>query len=234
MIEHEDHLARAKAYLAIAESGDAKREAYKLAAEEIAAYKEETGSTNAEIADALASASRQTVDRILKWRRAGYPEGTTPHTMADGNGLTPTERAALSHTKTTLKNADPDTIKEIVADLPIEQVIRIGNAAEESLTADVEEGTKIHRASQAKRLKKNPLLALMKLGSALSRGRAQIRGVVKAYEEFLALVDDEDVREVGRNDLIALRAGIDLALGEVLEGSYEDALARLIEKEEAK
>jgi hypothetical protein len=56
--EVERHLARARDYLAIAESGDAKREAYKMAAEEIVAHKKETGDSNRKIARALQCASR--------------------------------------------------------------------------------------------------------------------------------------------------------------------------------
>lgn len=43
-----ERLARAKDLLAIAESEDPKREAYKRAAEEIAAHKAETGETEQE------------------------------------------------------------------------------------------------------------------------------------------------------------------------------------------
>lgn len=119
-----------------------------------------------------------------------------------------------------------------------DEITEVGQAVTEQrvkrLIPVVQEGNRKHRAQQTERLKKNPLEALMRFGSTLSSGRAAVRVIVQAYQEFLAVVDDEDVREEGRDMLVAYRASLDVSLGEVLEGSYEDALARLIEKEEAR
>jgi len=107
-----ERLDRAKQYLVIAESEDSKREAYKAAAEEIAAHIAETGDEQQMVATTL-QCSPQTVGRILKWRTAGYPEGTTPFTMADPNGSKPTDRAAVSHTKRVLRESPQAVAKDI-------------------------------------------------------------------------------------------------------------------------
>ena len=83
MPEVDVRLERARQALAIAESADSKIAAYRIAAEEIAAYMEETGATQEFLARNL-GASPGTISKILRWRRQGYPEGTTPFTMADG------------------------------------------------------------------------------------------------------------------------------------------------------
>lgn len=105
-------LERAKQFLTIAESGDAKREAYKAAAEEIAAHIEETGDSQASVATDI-GCERDRVHKILRWRKAGYPEGTTPFTMADGGGSLPTDRAATSHTKKVLREQPQSVAPEI-------------------------------------------------------------------------------------------------------------------------
>ncbi len=112
-----EHLERAREYLAIAESGDAKREAYKAAAEEIAAHKEETGEANTRIATRI-SKDEGFVRRLLRWRDAGCPEGTTPFTMADPSGSLPTDRASVSHTRRVLREADAEEVERIVESLP--------------------------------------------------------------------------------------------------------------------
>ena len=103
-------LARAKAYLAIAESKDAKREAYKRAANEIAAFKDATRATYSDIAISLGK-SEVTVRKLVTWRRDGF-KADTPFLM-DAEA---TKRAARSHTKAVL--SDPSEAAKVVADLP--------------------------------------------------------------------------------------------------------------------
>jgi len=117
MPEVDVRLERARQALAIAESADSKIAAYRIAAEEIAAYMEETGATQEFLARNL-GASPGTISKILRWRRQGYPEGTTPFTMADGSGPSPTQRAAQSHTRTTL--ADPAQRRQVLDSMPAE------------------------------------------------------------------------------------------------------------------
>jgi len=121
-----ERLERAKQALTIADSADSKREAYRIAAEEIAAYREETGASIRAIASSLAR-DRNVVDRLLRWYRAGCPEGTTPNTMADGSGPTPTERAAQSHTRSTLR--DPSQRREVLDSLSPEDRAAVAREA---------------------------------------------------------------------------------------------------------
>lgn len=120
-----DHLDRAKAYLAIAESGDSKREAYKAAAEEIAAAIDE-GMTQAHVATGIGK-SRTEVQRLLAWRKAGY-RADTPYLMDERA----THRAALSHTRAILRDAPMEQIERIIDELPDERKRDIGAAAGDS------------------------------------------------------------------------------------------------------
>jgi hypothetical protein len=110
MTQLDERLARAKAYLKIAESNDSKREAYKAAATEIAAYKEATGCTWPVLASTLRR-SDQTLRRIDRWRRSGF-KAETPFLM----DTEATTRAARSHAKALL--ADPDEAAKLVKGLP--------------------------------------------------------------------------------------------------------------------
>jgi hypothetical protein len=129
----------------------------------------------------------------------------------------------------------PTQVARAVKGMTDDEVKKVRNAATEEeierWRPKIEKGNQHQRAKQTERLKRNPLLALMRFGSAISRTRGANRSLILAYQEFLALVDDEDVREEAREHLIAFRASMDIALGEVLEGSYEDALERLMDKE---
>jgi hypothetical protein len=111
-----NHLESAKQYLAIAESADSKREAYKAAAEEIAVHKKQhPKDTWSEIAISLGKTG-QYVGRLMKWRTEGYPEGTTPFTMPDPSGSKPTDRAAISHGKKVLRENPDALMATLVAD----------------------------------------------------------------------------------------------------------------------
>jgi len=87
---------------------------------------------------------------------------------------------------------------------------------------------------QAERLKANPDQAASAFIASLGRARAQIRLVCQGYEEFLALVEDEEWREHVREVFVTFQTNVNLALGEVLQGSLDDALARLLAEEEVK
>jgi hypothetical protein len=80
-------------------------------------------------------------------------------------------------------------------------------------------------------VKRNPSLAVDRIVSSLGDVRARVRMICQEYQDFLALVDDEEEREYVRERLIALRADVDISLGEAIEGSFEEALARLLEEE---
>jgi hypothetical protein len=74
------HLENAKHFLSIAESieGDpkkAKKEAYRSAAEEVAAHKAETGDSIRAVSLSI-RISPSSVERLLKWRESGYRDET--------------------------------------------------------------------------------------------------------------------------------------------------------------
>lgn len=103
-----DHLAMAKEDLAIAESTDAKREAYKRAAEHIAAHKQATGDGDTTVATVI-GCKREKVRMLSKWREAGFPTDT-PWLM-DRQATT---RAAISHAKKVVAE-QPKKVAEMIA-----------------------------------------------------------------------------------------------------------------------
>jgi hypothetical protein len=120
-----DHLALARKYLAVAESKDSKREAYKRAAKEIVAYKNETRESDAAIAIALGGGrSGKWVETLRRWAREGF-KGETPF-LADGKA---TERAALSHARKVLREAPIEEVEKALLDLPEPRRRQIQNAA---------------------------------------------------------------------------------------------------------
>ena len=123
-----DHLALAKEALAIAESGSAKREAYKRAASHAAIYKKETNCSGEFLARNLATTSG-TISKLLKWHASGY-KAETPFLMDEKA----TTRAAISHAKKVLRE-HPEDVKEEIAEalttMPPKEAIEVV----ESLTA---------------------------------------------------------------------------------------------------
>src|SRR5215831_309211 len=132
-------------------------------------------------------------------------------------------------------------IIDSVKDLPDEAVERIEKAvADEAVKRTVyadqpkpkfKDAKRKASAKQARRLQENPDQAASAFIASLGRGYAQIRMIGKDYQEFLALVKDEGWREYARENLIAFQTEVNLALGEMLEGSLDTALARLLEEE---
>jgi len=123
MTETVDHLQMAKEHLVVAESGDAKREAYRQAAEHIAAAKQaDPKLTNRVVATTLGK-SGEFVQKVLQWRSSGY-QADTPWLMDEKA----TGRAALSHTKATLRDAPLEQIERIVQELPPAAIVKIVQA----------------------------------------------------------------------------------------------------------
>lgn len=237
-LSKDDRLARAKKYLAIAESKDAKREAYKLAAQEIRAYKDETKATWAAIAIAVGRGD-STIRAIVRWAEGGH-KAETPF-LADGKA---TGRAEASHLKKVFRERPIEEIKEILDDLPDEVVEKVAQATEgtkvtrrlypDRIKPTHKEASRRQKAKDVARLKKNPLEASMRLGSTMGSARAAIRVLVQGYQDFLAIVDDEEILADARENLLTLRADIDLALGEVLDGSIEEAFSKLLDEKEVR
>lgn len=117
-----DHLQAARECIAIAESGDSKRQAYERAAEHVAAAIDE-GMTQAHVATGIGK-SRTEVQRLLRWRESGY-EAATPW-LSDGEATT---RAAKSHTKKFLAEQPLEQVEQLIAGLPRDRQEAIGAAA---------------------------------------------------------------------------------------------------------
>lgn len=112
-----DHLAKAKDYIAIAESNDSKREAYAKAGAEIEAWlAEDDTRTQADAARQLGT-NRMAVTRALQAHRTGeldFRSGTNKRDEV---------------TAKVLRDAPPETIREIVRELPREQRERLIDAS---------------------------------------------------------------------------------------------------------
>jgi hypothetical protein len=136
------HLEKAKEYLAIAESGDSKREAYRRAAGEIAAAIGE-GASKSAVATANGK-SRGFVRALVDWHESGY-KAETPW-LADDQATT---RAARSHARSVIR--DPEQRRELVEALEDEerdelrQAIWDKDLKEASKDPNLEKAHKRHR-----------------------------------------------------------------------------------------
>ena len=155
--------------------------------------------------------------------------------------------ALLASTKTK-RDIRPDklTSTQIIAamkDLPDAAIERVEKAAADEVIErhvygdrpkpKYEDTVRRQKAKQSERLAANPEQAASQLGVLLGRGRAITRQITIGYQDFLALVEDEDWREYGRERLAAYHADVEIALTEALKGSFDEALRRLLEEEAA-
>ena len=149
-----DHLALAKEDLEIAESGNAKREAYKRAADHIAAYRKDSDDKDyRRTAASYCNTSVHTIDKLVKWHGTGF-KADTPFLMDDQA----TNRAARSHTKSVLK--DPEQRKAAIDALAKDDPSVVADIAKAAIDAtsdkDAQEvsGHAIDRSIDASRKKR--------------------------------------------------------------------------------
>jgi hypothetical protein len=118
----ERHLDNAKAHIAVAESGDAKRAAYEQAADEIlAAMADDSGLSTAHVAERIGKGQRWVQD-LLKWRRAGArtsapfseARGTWDERKKEAERKVPTGHADRVEMATKLL-ADPEVAKGVMS-----------------------------------------------------------------------------------------------------------------------
>lgn len=119
-----NHLAEARHYLTIGESKDSKREAFKMAAKEIAAHRDETADTIPKIASELGREA-SFIRMLLKWRESGH-KADTPWLM-DTNA---TNRAERSHARKILREGSLDEIESMISDLPLARVTQLMHTVE--------------------------------------------------------------------------------------------------------
>jgi DNA-binding MarR family transcriptional regulator len=235
-------LERAKQYLAIAESPDSKREAYVKAAEEIAAYREDTGATHRDIAISLGSVKKeQTVQKLLAWRNSGY-EAQTPFLM-DAEA---TKRAARSHAKTLL--SDPSEATRVIASLPAEAKATVAKAVVEGAerevyvaqTAKAQERLAIHGLDEDTKLVHD---AHAGIDAAKERDMYPSR-LQNAAQVLIALLEEapehldrtgllpgqeESVGAIIRDLIIDLRSEVDIAFAKALSlDPVQDGINRLL------
>jgi transposase len=238
-----DRIARAKEFLAIAESKDSKREAYIKAAEEIAAHKTDSGESNERIAIRL-DKSESTIDKILQWRKSGY-EAETPFLMDEGA----TTRAARSHAKTVLKNSEQRT--KVLDELPEEDQVEVAReilakpkvqkafAENRKASAELTEASgkvfeRVERRERARHREAFPqsgnttemLTITTRLNNATS-------AIVKSHRELQDLVltshEEEIIGEAAERARTAAEILVRSLSGDTFD---DDALAELLREEE--
>lgn len=112
----DNHLERAREYIAIAESSDAKREAYQRAADEIIAWVHDDPTRSYRDVDRQIGKAEGYAGRLVRWRT----NEAQAHHLPFG-GMSERTRKDASTTKSTLRDADDETIGRIVDDLPPER-----------------------------------------------------------------------------------------------------------------
>lgn len=222
-------LERARKYLAIAEAGDARREAYREAAEEIAAHKAETGQANGTIAEVL-QRTEQHIARLLRWRANGCKEETP--WRYEGKD----DRAADAHARRVLRER-PEVIHDALREQPAEQRAAL---AAELITEDarVADAVIAHRPETAGHLmgaldRQHPprerepepvdRVKLLVQLRYVHRKLAEVLGELRA-----APVIPEDVRDNLRGEVAWLRNALDLLETAVEGGDWDAGLAELL------
>jgi hypothetical protein len=144
------HLENAVQFLAIAEGvyddpAKARKAAYKSAAEEFAAHKDETGDSTRVIADSCKnrghSINQSTIVKLLKWRASGY-KAKSPFLMDEKA----TSRARTSHAKSALKN--PSERKTVLDSLTEDEQVEVARdiLRDPEVTAKVVADKKVREA----------------------------------------------------------------------------------------
>lgn len=110
-----DHLQRAREYIAIAESADAKRDAYERAADEIIAWVREEPTRTYRDADKSLGRGNDYTGSLVRWRTSGGPGLPFARRPADDS------REAERLTERTLRDAGPEVVSRIIDDLPPER-----------------------------------------------------------------------------------------------------------------
>ncbi len=177
-----ERIERAKTYIAIAESGDAKREAYKAAAEEIAAELQQRTSQRA-VGRAIGK-DESFVRAIVRWRDSGY-EAKTPW-LSDTRATT---RAATSHAKQVLHNAPIETVEKIVADLPAERRRQVQQALHDTHPA-ITKKPPIGIMDSIKRAEENTGFLFL-MGGALAKLSEAARVTREDWDRYVENASDE-------------------------------------------
>jgi hypothetical protein len=214
-----ERLERAKRFLAIAEAGDAKREAYKAAAVEIAAYKEESGETWKGIAIPLHKTERY-LKLLDQWRKSGY-EAATPFLM----DKQATKRAARSHAKQVLRD-EPEQAAKLVSEAPPATRRAMARALAQAAERDQSEARERRVREHGKAWHDFDSEALQKLSEA--------RRNIKAAHD--AVMSARHVEQLERGEEIAASAAMTATSAEYVREAaqgldVDEAFAALLREE---
>lgn len=163
-------LARAKAYIAIAESKDAKREAYKRAAKELVAYRDESPRQWRSQAASYCNTSTATIDKLVQWYDSGL-KAETPFLM----DKKATQRAAISHARKVLRESSAKELEDVVADLPRAAKNKIVEAMTSDYQKRVEPTRAKNRSDRNKRVDVRWVEAEGLFDSLFNKGRTLLR-----------------------------------------------------------
>lgn len=218
-----NRLDRAKQFLAIAESGDAKREAYKAATEEIAAHVAETGDTYECVATHL-DMPHDTLKKYMAWRRSGY-KAATPW-LADERA---TDRAAVSHGRKVLRE-QPETLAPEIAEAMENPAVReqVYSHMDDKAEQEREERREQRRAVREEQ-HEDPNAALVRLIAAdLHRADLTLRRAVDTAREASPWSDkDRQWLEAHVNRTAGWLDMLRLAIEQASDIDWDAALAEL-------
>lgn len=221
---HEHLLVEAREFLGIAEQIDvnpreARRRAYIGAAERIAEYKDKTGCTNVLLASKI-SADQGTVSRLLKWHKSGY-KAATPFLMDEQA----TGRAALSHTKRTLRERPKEVaadIAEAMEDPEVAQAVTAHASPKALGNVDVAASSESYVRKQQQRRKPPADAASNQLGGVGPAETSQ-----QVHDESMEPMLDRLYHTAKSAENRMERFGFRLALTEL--GEFNEVRERLIE-----
>jgi len=221
----------AKEDLAIAESADVKREAYKRAAAHIVAHQEATGDTNPVIAKQL-GITREKVNRLVRWHKSGY-EGESPYTVEAGYR----SRANRSGAKQ-LAAEEPEALVEAIAAAPLETREQIADLmAEDEATAlpvakaVVKMQEKVDKAAKPTK----PTGGVSVWGRIIGRCNAAFTGASESLRDLDdgESLSDELAADVERAAKRAANALSLLAEAVATDDDLHDEIAEFLAKEES-
>lgn len=224
-----DHLARAKEYIAIAESGDAKIEAYKSAAEEIRAAMDDDPTIGVRAVASALGRSKSWVDRLVRWSTS-VQDPQHPPFGGEAENQARYERADRRKVEEVIRER-PEAIAEAIAKAPAEAQRRI---ADEIVKQPTEGSLKRLATPREPRKPKSA-------HDSLSEAAVKVGDVAFSLWTVSDLLMDEAPSGEDRIRLLSLldnvEAGADRAtrmargLRRLLEtGELEDELQRLIEE----
>jgi hypothetical protein len=196
------HLDNAKRLLEIAESGDAKKEAYKAATEEIAAHQAETGDDIKTTAEKLQfpgvslKSAQVKVGKYLAWRKRGYD---TDSPYDEGTEKRQQTRARVSHAKRALTT--PEELKSVIESLTPAQQAAVRTEFEDE---EARQAKRRFRQAKEQQDQARPSTTVTEFFWQIIKGLDNVTRDLAFVSEELSLLSDGQKPEV-RQRLVRLR-----------------------------